>query len=203
MISSIGGFIGNAISFFTGLPGQILGALGDLGGLLVNVGKDLIQGFIDGVKSLAGNIISAVTGVFGGVVDAVKGLLGIASPSKVFMRIGAQVDEGAEVGIENNEDMPISAGQRMADKLANIKPNFDFARNINYGINNYPTVTQSYTPDNNNNNMLNDIITLLSMYLPQMANLTVALDGKALVGGIMPEVNMAMGRTYQNSKRGR
>lgn len=34
------------------IPGQIMGALGDLGGLLWNAGKSLLSGFINGIKSM-------------------------------------------------------------------------------------------------------------------------------------------------------
>ncbi|MGW5735736.1 MULTISPECIES: phage tail protein [Streptomyces] len=45
------------------LPGQITSALGNLGSLLFNKGKELIQGFINGVKSMASAAKSAVGGL--------------------------------------------------------------------------------------------------------------------------------------------
>lgn len=66
--SGVSGFIGNLISVFTGLPGQITGALGNIGSWLVDAGRSLIQGFIDGIKGMAGGIGDAV----GGVLDFAK-----------------------------------------------------------------------------------------------------------------------------------
>jgi TP901 family phage tail tape measure protein len=44
------------VNFWTGLPGRIVDALGDLGRLLFDAGKELVQGFIDGINSLLGSI---------------------------------------------------------------------------------------------------------------------------------------------------
>lgn len=46
-----------------GIPGRVLGALGDLGGLLVNSGASLIDGFIRGIQGAAANVGSAISGV--------------------------------------------------------------------------------------------------------------------------------------------
>ncbi|WP_240522209.1 phage tail protein, partial [Amycolatopsis vastitatis] len=43
--------IGGLLSWFASLPGRILGALGDLGGLLLQAGKNLIRGLVDGISS--------------------------------------------------------------------------------------------------------------------------------------------------------
>ncbi len=49
--------------FFIDLPDRILDALGDLGSLLLNAGKDLIKGLIDGIKSSTGSLKNALSGV--------------------------------------------------------------------------------------------------------------------------------------------
>ncbi|WP_328604768.1 hypothetical protein OG943_32700 [Amycolatopsis sp. NBC_00345] len=43
--------IGGLLSWFASLPGRILGALGDLGGLLLNAGKNIIRGLVDGISA--------------------------------------------------------------------------------------------------------------------------------------------------------
>lgn len=53
--------LGNVVDFFRGVPGNILGALGDLGNLLVGSGSALLDGFRRGIDD-----------AFRGVVDAVK-----------------------------------------------------------------------------------------------------------------------------------
>lgn len=43
--------IGGLLSWFASLPGRILGALGNLGGLLVDAGKNIIRGLVDGISA--------------------------------------------------------------------------------------------------------------------------------------------------------
>jgi phage-related protein len=52
-----------AVSFVRGIPGQIVGALGNVGSMLFNSGKSIIQGLIDGIKNMAGNVKNAISGV--------------------------------------------------------------------------------------------------------------------------------------------
>ncbi|MFB8167328.1 hypothetical protein ACFC60_05150 [Kitasatospora purpeofusca] len=53
--------IGNVVSLVAGLPGKILGAIGDLGSLLYDKGKSAIQGLINGMKSI--NVGSIASGI--------------------------------------------------------------------------------------------------------------------------------------------
>ena len=68
VVSGVSGMIGNVIAHFTSLPGKILGALSGAGTWLVDAGRALIQGFIDGIKGMVGSIGDAV----GGVLDFAK-----------------------------------------------------------------------------------------------------------------------------------
>lgn len=64
--------INNVVNFFRNLPGSILGALGNLGGLLVNAGHQIIDGFLSGLKSAFGKVQSFVGGI-GSWIAAHKG----------------------------------------------------------------------------------------------------------------------------------
>lgn len=64
-----------------------------------NAGKNLIQGFIDGIKNLKEQAISSVTSIATSAVDKFKSLLGIHSPSTVFAEIGGYIDQGLANGI--------------------------------------------------------------------------------------------------------
>ncbi|MET4094563.1 hypothetical protein [Arthrobacter sp. UYCu712] len=68
VIGGVGGFLAGLMQFFYELPGKILEALGNLGTLLLDAGKALIQGFIDGIKGMVSGIGDAV----GGVLDFAK-----------------------------------------------------------------------------------------------------------------------------------
>lgn len=61
-LSGIQGGFNAAVSFVASIPGRVIGAIGDLGGLLVNSGRSLINGFVSGIKSAIGGAASAVSG---------------------------------------------------------------------------------------------------------------------------------------------
>jgi phage-related protein len=69
--------VSNVIQFFRELPGRALSALGDIGGFLYNAGRNIIQGFINGIKAAAG----AIGDVVSGILSKVRRLLPF-SPAK-------------------------------------------------------------------------------------------------------------------------
>jgi len=92
--------IAEVIIFVKSLPGKILETLGNLGALLVNAGKNLVQGLWNGISSLGGWLYSKVKSfVLDNTLGAAKKLLGISSPSKVFAdEVGAMIPAGIEQG---------------------------------------------------------------------------------------------------------
>jgi phage-related protein len=55
--------LGKLESFFKGLPGKIVGALGDLGHLLWNAGVSILDGFLNGLLSAWRKVTSFVSGI--------------------------------------------------------------------------------------------------------------------------------------------
>ncbi|MFI6516852.1 hypothetical protein ACIBF1_14925 [Spirillospora sp. NPDC050679] len=93
------------MGFFTSLPGKIAGGLGNVGTTLYNKGKDLILGFINGIKSMAGSIINTIKSAITDKIPAfIRNKLGINSPSLVMMGFGENVGEGMALGIEKTHD---------------------------------------------------------------------------------------------------
>lgn len=72
MAQAVSNGINNVVNFFRNLPSSILGALGNLGGLLVNAGHQIIDGFLSGLKSAFGQVQSFVGGI-GSWIAAHKG----------------------------------------------------------------------------------------------------------------------------------
>lgn len=98
--------ISNIVNFFTSLPSKITGAIGNMGSLLYNKGKDLINGLLNG----AGSLLSKIGNFFldkipSWIKDPFKKALGIASPSKVFADYGKNTVEGLTQGIARNKGM--------------------------------------------------------------------------------------------------
>jgi len=55
-----------ALQFFRDLPGNILSAIGNLGSLLVDKGRELIGGFIDGITGMASRVGGAISSILPG-----------------------------------------------------------------------------------------------------------------------------------------
>lgn len=81
---------------------------------LVEVGSNLIAGFIDGIKSAASAVADAVGNVIQGGIDAAKNLLLMDSPSKVFEEMGQFSGEGYEIGLRESSAGVAVAGTSMA-----------------------------------------------------------------------------------------
>lgn len=82
-----------------------------------NAGKNLIQGFIDGIKNLKEQAISSVTSIATSAVDKFKSLLGIHSPSTVFAEIGGYIDQGLANGITAAVPYVATAMQGVVDAV--------------------------------------------------------------------------------------
>lgn len=92
--------IGGLIGFFGGLPGRVMGAIGNFGSLLYNSGRDLINGLLNGAGSLLSNIGNFfLDKVPGWIKEPFKKALGIHSPSTVFAGFGRNTVQGLVNGI--------------------------------------------------------------------------------------------------------
>lgn len=100
----------NMIKWFSEMPGRIARSIGNLGSLLYQKGRDMIQGLINGAASLlsrlgeffADKVPAPIRGAF-------KKALGIQSPSKVFAEYGKNIVQGLTMGITNSEGMLTAA----------------------------------------------------------------------------------------------
>ena len=94
-----------------------------LGGIdLEEIGKNIIQGLIDGVKSMAKSVVKSVEGVVDDAIQGAKNLLGIHSPSRVFMEIGEFTGEGFAIGIDSMLSDIQKASQNMAEvSIPNVR----------------------------------------------------------------------------------
>ncbi|MGL5964725.1 MAG: hypothetical protein ACRCZ2_10075 [Fusobacteriaceae bacterium] len=67
---------------------------------LYDIGKNMIQGMVNGIADMAKNLTNTVKDTVNNAVNAAKNTLGIKSPSRVFMEIGNFTGEGFIVGLE-------------------------------------------------------------------------------------------------------
>lgn len=84
---------------------------------LFDIGKNLIQGLIDGVNNMIETAKNAVANVGTAVIDKVKNVLGIHSPSTVFAEIGGYIDQGLANGIAAAVPYVAAAMQRAVNTV--------------------------------------------------------------------------------------
>lgn len=103
LMTSVGKLITNIASYFSDY---------DWGSL----GRNLVAGFKRGIQNAWYNLKSWFRNLFGDLIGIAKNILGIASPSKVFKKIGGFTAEGFGVGFE--------------DEFAHVKDDMEDALNF-------------------------------------------------------------------------
>lgn len=140
--------IATAISTVRAMPGKVLGAIGSLGSMLVQKGKDFIQGFISGIESKAASIPGIIKNkVVGAAESALHGFGLFGSPSKLTMKYGKWWSEGFSIGMKDSADDIISKTQDMIGKL---KDKLDAIKGFNSAIRDSFKATadvSSFAPD--------------------------------------------------------
>jgi len=93
----------------SGLVSSVSGVAADM----VGIGSEIINGLLDGIESGASAVVARMTALGGAVKGAVKSALGIASPSKVMLELGAYTAQGFEQGVARGTP-------NVADAMANM-----------------------------------------------------------------------------------
>ena len=83
---------------------------------VMDIGKNIIDGIKKGISNAWNNLVSWFKGLFGDLIGIAKKILGIASPSKVFKKIGGFTAEGFGEGFE--------------DEFAHVKDDMEDALNF-------------------------------------------------------------------------
>lgn len=104
--SAVSNGIGRVLDVVRGIKGKITGALSGAGSWLTGIGRNIVQGLVDGVNGVIDWVRNAIDNLAGMVPDWVKKKLGIASPSKVMKVLGGWIGKGLAEGItDSSEDV--------------------------------------------------------------------------------------------------
>jgi phage-related minor tail protein len=76
--SAVVGAVVGLINYVRGIGGRVVGAIGNLGSLMYDKGREIIQGIINGIKAMAGALAGAARDVIGSISGFLPG-----SPVKV------------------------------------------------------------------------------------------------------------------------
>ena len=119
--SAVSNGVNNVMNTVRGIGGKIKGAFSGAGSWLLDAGKNIIMGLVNGIKNAIGSAVSAAKNAAANVVDAAKSALGIHSPSRVFRdEVGKMIPAGLGKGVEANMSLAVNPVQRM---VADIMPN--------------------------------------------------------------------------------
>ena len=109
LIGGVGSVIGKVKDAVVSGMNQAINFLLELPSKMLDIGKSIVQGLIDGIKSMIGNVAKIVGDLADSITKKIKSALGIKSPSRVMMEVGEYTAEGLAIGIENQRDMVINA----------------------------------------------------------------------------------------------
>ncbi len=112
-----GRVVSDVVTFFAGLPGRILAVNERLVVDFTNLGKQIIQGLINGVTGMVGKAVSAVKHIGSSILGGIKHLFGVFSPSRVMAEIGTNIVQGLANGIAGSGPRAVQAMTAMANQL--------------------------------------------------------------------------------------
>lgn len=121
---------GEIVSEVGSWPSRIVGALGDLGSLLVGIGESLVQGLINGIKNKIGSVMSTIKDLANKIPPWLRGPLGVHSPSTVFLEIGTNLMAGLETGIEQGFGAVLAKTKDLAARIQEAMNSGQIATNL-------------------------------------------------------------------------
>ena len=175
---SVANGINTVVSTIMGLPGRIASTFTNLKSKALTWGKDMIQGFIDGVKAK----FNAIGDAFTSIGDLAKKILGFSVPEEGPMSdadtwMPDMIDLFIK-GIRANEGKLHDAMNELAGGMV-VSPSIDAVSTANTFA----------------------IEAMLARYLPQMGNQAIVLDDGTLVGKIAPQMALSVNQiNYRKSK---
>jgi hypothetical protein len=106
---------GKLVSFVASIPGKIVRALGNLGGLLIGAGKAVIDGLISGITSKIGELGSKLKGV----TNFIKNHKGPIEKDRILLTpAGVAIMQGLVAGLKKGYSPVKDFLQKVTDKVA-------------------------------------------------------------------------------------
>lgn len=111
--------ISAVVSLVSDVPGQLLSALGDIGGLLYSAGRAIITGLWNGMKDAVGAVFSWVGGLAGRIAS-LKGPLDY--DRRLLTPAGKAIIQGLITGMRNEESNLVDQLARVTGIVSTIPP---------------------------------------------------------------------------------
>lgn len=167
---------------------SIKDGLGDFVNDALEWGSDLIDNFVDGIKGGVDKVGSAVKGVG----NKVKGIIGFSEPEEGplsnFHTYAPDMIDLFVKGIKDNEDKVKSAISSLADTVGSDMSDINVSTR---------SVSTSQVSQQNTG-----LISYLEQLVQSISNLKIFLDSGALVGGVVGDIDTALGTRQSMAMRG-
>lgn len=160
---------------------------------LIDIGKNIIQGLINGIKSMASGVSDTIKSIVDKIPEGVKKLLDIHSPSRVMFGLGEYTGEGFVNGIGST----IGNISRQANNLAAAAiPNIN-ASNYDMGVNYNPIGENNIGSKSSN---LDAILAKMDSMADAIMNMKILMDSKEVGRLVTPSVSNNL--AFNNGRKG-
>lgn len=106
--------VANTRGAIINIKNTIVTTLRELPGRMLQVGRDIVNGLINGIKQGASGVATAIGSMASSAVAKAKSVLDIRSPSRVMKKVGEQTAEGMALGIKKGKKAVVTEAQKMA-----------------------------------------------------------------------------------------
>lgn len=146
LINGLGQALPQLMSFMPQIISAIVDTLKEID--LLQVGKDIVQGLINGISSMLGAVKDAAKNVASGAANAIKGFLNINSPSKLMIEYGQYTGVGLAKGMQNTQDTVSGAATGLGTAVSEpLEPTMNSYTPSNSSVsNNNSNVTNNFNP---------------------------------------------------------
>lgn len=165
----------------------LLAGIGDM----QNVGRNLVQGLWNGISNVTGWVLNKIRGFGQSILNGIKNIFGIRSPSRQMAWVGQMLDYGLAGGIEKNT-RPISDA---IDEVTSLTTR-GFENDLAVGA------SLSVTDGADADGLLGQLLAEVRTLGDRIDKMQIYLDSGALVGGIAPKMDAALGRRGTMTARG-
>jgi hypothetical protein len=114
--TAVRGKIATLVSAVKEIPGKAKAALGGLPGTMLTIGKNIVQGIVNGIRGSLGSVMSAAQSIVDKIPGPIRKALGIHSPSRVMKEIGKWITAGLVKGMLGG----VKSVQKTSEKLQGL-----------------------------------------------------------------------------------
>jgi len=108
--------VANTRGAIINIKNTIVTTLKELPSRMLQIGKDIVMGLVNGMKSAESGVTTAIGSMASSTVAKAKSVLDIRSPSRVMKKVGEQTAEGMENGIKKGAKAVKTEAQKMAEQ---------------------------------------------------------------------------------------